>query len=159
EGVVDGVIEEAPRQGQEQREGQTEDERLLHAVASLRRSPALAAALLAALALLVAHSLYYWFLTDDAYISFRYARNLADGYGLVFNPGFERVEGYSNLLWVLLLAGAHACGLVIERVAPVLSLAATVGLALLVARAAWIWTPPTRRAWVWLPLALLGATR
>ena len=37
---------------------------------------------------------------DDAYISYRYAQNLSLGYGLVFNPG-ERVEGYSNLLFVL----------------------------------------------------------
>jgi arabinofuranosyltransferase len=43
--------------------------------------------------------------SDDAYISYRYARNLADGLGLVFNPG-ERVEGYSNLLYVLVLAPA-----------------------------------------------------
>ena len=42
---------------------------------------------------------------DDAYISYRYARSLAGGDGLVFNPG-ERVEGYSNLLYVLLLAPA-----------------------------------------------------
>ena len=41
--------------------------------------------------------------SDDAYISYRYAHNLARGEGLVFNPG-ERVEGYSNLLYVLLLA-------------------------------------------------------
>lgn len=41
--------------------------------------------------------------SDDAYISYRYAQNLACGHGLVFNPG-ERVEGYSNLLYVLLLA-------------------------------------------------------
>jgi hypothetical protein len=39
---------------------------------------------------------------DDAYISYRYARNLARGHGLVFNPG-ERVEGYSNILYVLLV--------------------------------------------------------
>jgi len=38
--------------------------------------------------------------SDDAYISYRYARNLADGHGLVFNPG-EKVEGYSNLLYIL----------------------------------------------------------
>ena len=43
--------------------------------------------------------------SDDAYISYRYARNLAAGDGLTFNPG-ERVEGYSNLLYVLLLAPA-----------------------------------------------------
>jgi len=45
--------------------------------------------------------------SDDAYISYRYARNLAEGRGLVFNPG-ERVEGFSNLLYVLLLAPAEA---------------------------------------------------
>ena len=39
---------------------------------------------------------------DDAYISYRYARNLAAGEGLVFNPS-ERVEGYSNFLYVLIL--------------------------------------------------------
>src|SRR6188768_718354 len=39
---------------------------------------------------------------DDAYISFQYAKNWASGQGLVFNPG-ERVEGYSNFLWVALL--------------------------------------------------------
>ncbi len=41
---------------------------------------------------------------DDAFISFRYARNLIDGLGLVFNQG-ERVEAYSNFLWVLLVSG------------------------------------------------------
>jgi hypothetical protein len=40
---------------------------------------------------------------DDAYISFHYARNLAQGNGLVLNPG-EPVEAYSNFLYVLLLA-------------------------------------------------------
>ncbi len=42
---------------------------------------------------------------DDAYISYRYARNLVNGNGLVYNPG-ERVEGYSNFLYVLLMAPA-----------------------------------------------------
>jgi hypothetical protein len=42
------------------------------------------------------------FMSDDAYISFRYARQLAEGHGLVFNVG-DRVEGYTNLLWVLWL--------------------------------------------------------
>ena len=40
---------------------------------------------------------------DDAYISFRYAQNFARGHGLVFNIG-ERVEGYTNFLWTVLLA-------------------------------------------------------
>ncbi|MEI8259740.1 MAG: hypothetical protein WCJ30_29085, partial [Deltaproteobacteria bacterium] len=40
---------------------------------------------------------------DDAFISFRYARNLAEGRGLVWNPG-ERVEGYTDFLWMVLNA-------------------------------------------------------
>lgn len=43
--------------------------------------------------------------SDDAFISFRYAHNLVAGHGLVFNPG-ERVEGYTNLLYVLLMVPA-----------------------------------------------------
>ena len=47
---------------------------------------------------------------DDAYISFRYARNLAHGHGLVYNAG-ERVEGYTNFLFTVLLAGGIRVGL------------------------------------------------
>jgi hypothetical protein len=47
---------------------------------------------------------------DDAYISYRYAANLVEGHGLVFNPG-ERVEGFTNLLWTLAVAGGVALGL------------------------------------------------
>ena len=35
---------------------------------------------------------------DDAFVSFRYAENLINGYGLVFNPGEPPVEGYTNIL-------------------------------------------------------------
>ncbi len=44
---------------------------------------------------------------DDAYITFRYARNLANGLGFVYNPG-ERVMGTSTPLFTLLLSAA-AC--------------------------------------------------
>ncbi len=49
------------------------------------------------------------FFQDDAFISFRYARNLVEGHGLVFNPG-ERVEGYTNFLWTLWSAIPLALG-------------------------------------------------
>lgn len=49
-------------------------------------------------------------LVDDAFISLRYARNLVEGHGLVFNPG-ERVEGYTNFLWTIFAAGAIGLGL------------------------------------------------
>ncbi len=41
-------------------------------------------------------------LVDDAGISFAYARNLANGAGLVSQPGKDPVEGFSNPLWTLL---------------------------------------------------------
>ena len=43
------------------------------------------------------------FLCDDAYISLRYAQNLVEGNGLVFNVG-ERVEGITNFLWTAAVA-------------------------------------------------------
>ena len=43
------------------------------------------------------------FILDDAFISFRYAYNLVQGKGLVFNEG-ERVEGYTNFLWTLAMS-------------------------------------------------------
>jgi hypothetical protein len=49
----------------------------------------------------------YFSLFEDMMISMRYARNLADGAGLVWNAGGERIEGFSNPLWVLVMAGAH----------------------------------------------------
>ena len=82
------------------------------------------------LALLGWFSRVAWFLCDDAFISFRYVRNLLAGHGLVFNPG-EYVEGYSNFLWVLELAAVWGVlGVPPEQAAPWLSVAftaATVG--------------------------------
>lgn len=58
----------------------------------------------AALAGLAAGWRLFWFLTDDAYISFRYVGNSLLGYGYVWNmPPFRPVEGYTSFLWVLLL--------------------------------------------------------
>lgn len=47
---------------------------------------------------------------DDAFISFRYCKNLVDGLGLVYNAG-EYVEGYTNFLWVMLIAGGMGLGI------------------------------------------------
>jgi arabinofuranosyltransferase len=63
---------------------------------------------------------------DDAYISFRYAKNLVNGAGLVFNEG-ERIEGYTNFAWTLLSAAGIAAGfdpLTTTRVVGVISYAA-----------------------------------
>ncbi len=47
---------------------------------------------------------------DDAFISLRYAQHLAEGLGFRFNPGWERVEGFSSPLHVVLLAGSILLG-------------------------------------------------
>lgn len=44
----------------------------------------------------------YWSYTvDDAWITLRQARNLAEGHGFVYNPGGPRVESYTNHLLFL----------------------------------------------------------
>ncbi len=46
----------------------------------------------------------FYFETDDAYIAFRYIANSQLGFGYVWNaPPFRPVEGYTSLLWVMLL--------------------------------------------------------
>src|SRR4051812_36252679 len=63
---------------------------------------------------------------DDAYITFRYARHLAEGYGLgAWNRTGEHVEGYSSLLWTLLLAGAARLGVDVRLASKVLGAAAS----------------------------------
>lgn len=68
--------------------------------------------------------LEFWFLTDDAYITFRYISNRHLGLGYVWNaPPFRAVEGYSNFLWMLLLDAVWSvAGVDPPRAANVLSL-------------------------------------
>ena len=71
----------------------------------------LLASVLVGLALYIVHAaqLGSW-IVDDAGISFAYARSLAQGHGLVSQPGAPPVEGFSNPLWTLLLSGFFAAG-------------------------------------------------
>ena len=59
--------------------------------------------LLIIIAIFVAHALSMNFTQDDAFISFRYVKNFIGGHGLVFNPG-ERVEGFTNFFWIVILS-------------------------------------------------------
>lgn len=57
-----------------------------------------------ATALLLIHAFgFFRFFADDSYITFRYSRNLADGFGPTWNAGVN-VEGYTNFSWMLALA-------------------------------------------------------
>jgi arabinofuranosyltransferase len=87
--------------------------------------------LVAAAAALIAHSLVFNFVTDDAFISFVYSRNLAQHGQLVFNVGEHPVEGYTNFLWTVLLAAFMKVGLLPELMSRVLGTAfavATLGV-------------------------------
>jgi hypothetical protein len=72
----------------------------------------------------------YFSLFDDAMISMRYARNLAHGYGLVWNPGGERVEGYTNLLWVLYMGLVHLLPIPTSKISLAIQLTAAILLAI-----------------------------
>jgi len=70
---------------------------------------------------------------DDAFITYRYAHNLATGRGLVYNPGAP-VVGTSTPLWAAALAAGERLGVPPEAAAPVL---AGVSGALLAALVVW----------------------
>ena len=49
---------------------------------------------------------------DDAFITFRYSKHLAEGLGPVWNPGDSPpVEGYTNFLWMVLMVIPHWLGM------------------------------------------------
>ncbi len=93
---------------------------------------------------------------DDAYISFRYARNLVAGHGLVFNIG-EYVEGYTNFSWTLLAALGLRLGCDVELWTNGLSLGCHALLLILLGRHTWC----TRRSYaatgMVVPVALIAA--
>ncbi len=44
---------------------------------------------------------------DDAYIFAVYAKHVVEGYGLVYNPGEQPVEGFTSPLWLLPMLGTY----------------------------------------------------
>ncbi len=88
---------------------------------------------------------------DDAYIFYRYAANWAAGLGPVFNPG-ERVEGFSSVLWTMLLTLTAKIGIAPEFAGPALSGLFTAGTLVLVGHAARRLLPGAVWAHVLVPL-------
>ncbi len=93
---------------------------------------------------------------DDSYIYFRYAENARDGFGIVWNAGDRPVEGFTSLLWVLVLVlaryvtpgietAARAAGLLFA----LLTLAASAALYVRLAR-------PSAKEWFGLPVLALA---
>jgi hypothetical protein len=74
---------------------------------------------------------------DDAFITFRMARNLAEGHGLRFNPDGPPVEAASNFLLTVTLAGAHRLGLSLIQTSAAIGVVAAVLTLLLLSWCAW----------------------
>ncbi|MCC7062417.1 MAG: hypothetical protein IT456_06395 [Planctomycetes bacterium] len=103
---------------------------------SARRSYGIAvAAAIPALVLAAVQARWAWpFFSDDSFISLRYAQRLVEGHGLTWTAG-ERVEGYSNLLWVLSCAALGGLGIDLVTAARCLGGACTTLALVLLARA------------------------
>ena len=88
--------------------------------------PTLAAFACAIAVLAVSTSGFRGFMSDDAFISLRYAERFLQGHGLTWNDG-ERVEGYTNLLWILGVSLFGRLGLDLITAARVLGFLGTAG--------------------------------
>ncbi len=84
----------------------------------------------------VAHAAYLACVTEDAYITFRYAQHLVAGHGLVWNIGEAPVEGYTNFLWLLISAAVLAVGLDLPSTSQWIGGAASLATLVLVFRCA-----------------------
>ena len=70
-------------------------------------------------------------MVDDAFISFRYSENWAQGHGPVYNPG-ERVEGVTNMLWVAIMTIPAAMNMDLILASKILGALLTLGSFVLV---------------------------
>ncbi len=96
------------------------------------------------------------YVTDDAYISFRYAGHLAAGIGPVWSSG-NSVEGYTNFGWILLLATAMKLGADPVVASRALGLLASVGILALVPVLASQLRPAGSRGWWFVTVGSLAA--
>lgn len=72
----------------------------------------------------------YFVLFDDAMISMRYAKNFAAGDGLVWNPGEQPIEGYTNPLWVVFMAFFHLFPIPASKISLVIQISGAIFLAI-----------------------------
>lgn len=100
----------------------------VHRSSDRTRVPAVVLAVL--LGAYVALAAAFAWVGDDAFIAFRYGRNLAEGAGLRFNLGVDPpVEGYTQLAWILIVALIERLGFEIVHATRTVEI--TLGAALL----------------------------
>jgi hypothetical protein len=85
---------------------------------------------------------------DDAYITYRYARNLVTGHGFAYNPG-EHVLGTTTPLFTLLLALLAKAGVPFEAAGPAVGVVCDLVLCFLLWRA-FARRGPAWLGWLWM---------
>lgn len=96
-------------------------------------------------------------LRDDAFILFRYAKNFAEGHGLVWNVGENPVEGYTNFLWTVMLGASLYLGFIPEITSQILGVGFALGTLLVLFRWARARQTTESLAWPAVPSLLLAA--
>lgn len=98
----------------------------------------------------------YFVLFEDAMISMRYARHVADGHGFVWNIGEAPIEGFTNLLWVLWMSVAHKLGLSESKISLFIMLS---GVAILLSTGLVVGKIARKITDApWVPVAVIAAT-
>jgi arabinofuranosyltransferase len=105
--------------------------------------------------------LWAWWLhpatADDAFITYRYARNWAAGLGITYNPGAPPVEGYTNFLWLVLAALSLKLGASPVALMPFIGALCAAGTCLLLGLALRRLTPHAGVGWWMWPGLLVAA--
>jgi len=98
---------------------------------------------------------YYPFLSDDSLISLRYAQRFIEGKGLTWNDGHP-VEGYSNLLWILMISLLGKFGINLILAARILGIACSIGTFAVIC--SYFKTKNIRKEYVFIAVFLLITT-
>ncbi len=93
-------------------------------------------------------------LFDDAMISMVFARNLSEGRGLLYNPEFPRVEGFTNLLWTVWMSICHLAPLPLTQISLLVSVSSLVCLSVIMVLVARIIQMTSRDSSIGLVLVL-----
>jgi hypothetical protein len=73
------------------------------------------------------HTWYLACVAEDAHITYRFGRNLAEGHGFVWNVGERPIEGFTTFVWVLVSALAFELGWSAPALTQTLGIAAALG--------------------------------
>lgn len=96
---------------------------------------------------IIAFQVAWPFTADDSFITFRYSKHLAEGYGITWNIGEPPLEGYSNFTYMLFAAFLYYFHLPVIEIIRWFSLGCFVLTGVMIYR--------TMRLWVSPPIALL----